>query len=85
MVLYSCWDLCHFIRRVISCILFSLEQSWVVDLTVAEHHPDLILEPNVLNFEFSQLLLRRISDSSRQFCHMFFFSSVHLINDKGFL
>ena len=45
------------IRRVISCILFPLEQSRVVDLPVAEHHPDSILEPYVLNVELSQLLL----------------------------
>ena len=51
-----------YIRRVISCILFSLDQSRVVDLTVAEHHPDSILESNVLDFEFSQLLLRRVND-----------------------
>ena len=41
-----------YIRRVISCILFSLEQSRVVDFTV-EHHPGSILESNVLSFEFS--------------------------------
>ena len=56
------------IRRVISCILFSLEQSRVIDLTVAEHHPDSILETNVLSFEFSQLLSRRTNDFPRQFC-----------------
>ena len=54
-------------RRVISCILFSLEQSRVVDLTVAEHHPDSILESNVLSFEFSQLLSRRMYAFPRQF------------------
>ena len=42
-----------YVRRVIFCILFSFEQSRVVDLTVAEHHPDSILESNVLSFEFS--------------------------------
>ena len=41
------------IRRVISCILFSLEQSRVVDLRIAEHHPDSILKSNDQNFEFS--------------------------------
>ena len=56
------------IRRVVSCTLFSLEHSRVVDLTVAEHHPGSILESNVLNFEFSQLLLRRMNDFPRQFC-----------------
>ena len=45
-----------YIRRVISCILFSLEQSRVVDLTVAEDHPDSISESNVLSDEFAQLL-----------------------------
>ena len=59
-----------YIRRVISCILFLLEQSRVVDLTVAEHHPDLVLESNVQNFEFSQLLLRRMNDSPKRFCHI---------------
>ena len=49
-------------RRVSSCILFALEQSRVVDLTVAEHHPESILESNVQSFEFSQLLLRRMND-----------------------
>ena len=44
------------IRRVISCILFSLEQTRVVDVTFAEDHPDSISESNVLSFEFSQLL-----------------------------
>ena len=58
------------IRRVISCILFSLEQSQVVDLTVAEHHPDSILESNVLNFEFSQLLSRRMNDFPGQICQI---------------
>ena len=58
------------IRRVISCILFLLEQSRVVNLTVAEHHPDVILESNVLNFEFSQLLLRRMNDSPKRFCRI---------------
>ena len=57
-----------FNRHVISCILFSLEQSRVVDFTVAEHHPDSILESNVQNFEFSQLLLRRMNDFPRPFC-----------------
>ena len=50
------------IRRVISCILFSLEQSRVVDLTVADNHPDSILECNVLSDEFAQLLSQRIYD-----------------------
>ena len=59
-----------YIRRVNCCILFSFEQSRVVDLTVAEHHPDSILESNVLSFEFSQLLLRRMSDFPRQFCQI---------------
>ena len=59
-----------YIRRVISCILFSLEQSRVDDLTVAEHHPDSILEPNVLSFELSQLLSRRMNDFPRQFCQI---------------
>ena len=59
-----------YIPRVISCILFSLEKKRVFDLTVAEHHPDSILESNVLSFEFSQLLLRRMIDFSRQFCQI---------------
>ena len=50
------------VRRAISCILFSLERSRVVDFTDAEHRPDLILESNVLSFEFSPLLLRRVND-----------------------
>ena len=54
-------------RHVISCILFSLEQSRVVDFTVAEHHPDSILESNVQNFEFSRILLRRMNDFPRPF------------------
>ena len=57
-VLHSCWVLAIYSH----CILFSLEQSRVVDLTVAEHHPDLILEPNVLSFEFSQLSSRRVNN-----------------------
>ena len=57
-------------RRVISCSFFSLEQSRVVDLTVAEHHPDSISESNVLSFELSQLLLRRMNDFTRKFCQM---------------
>ena len=56
------------IRRVISCILFSIEQSRVVDLTVAEVHPDLISESNVLSDEFAQLLTQCICDFPRQFC-----------------
>ena len=44
-------------RHAISCILFSLEQSRVVDFTVAEHHPDSILESNVQNFEFSRIFV----------------------------
>ena len=59
-----------YIRCVISRILFSLEQSRVVDLTVAEHHPDSILESNVLNLELSQLLLRRMQDCPRHFCQI---------------
>ena len=50
-----------------SLAFFSLEQSRVVDLTVAEHHPDSISESNVLNFEFSRLLSQRIHDFPRQF------------------
>ena len=50
------------VRRAISCTLFSLERSRVVDFTYAEHRPDLILESNVLSFEFSPLLLRRVND-----------------------
>ena len=61
------------IRRLISCILCSLGQSRVVDLMVAEHHPDSILGSNVLKFEVSQLLLRRLNDSPQQFCHIAFF------------
>ena len=57
-----------YIRRVNSCIVSSLEQSRVVDLTVAEDHPDSILESNVLSVEFSRLLSRRIADFPRQFC-----------------
>ena len=57
-----------YIRRVNSCILFSLEQSRVVDFMVAENHPDSMSESNVLSFEFSQLLLRRMNDCPRQFC-----------------
>ena len=45
-----------YIRRVMYCILFSLEQSRVVESTVAEDHPDSIWESNVLSDEFSQLL-----------------------------
>ena len=59
-----------YIRRAISCNLFSLEQSRFVDLTVAEHHPDSTLESNVLNFEFCQLLLRRMNAFPRQFCRV---------------
>ena len=93
VLLVGCEEWFHFpagsltyIRRVISCILFSLERSRVVDLMVAEHHPDLILKSNVLNFEFSQLLLRRMNDSPRHFCHKSIIcSSVHPICDKDIL
>ena len=57
---------CH--KCVISCILFSLEQSRVVDLTVAEDHPDSISESNVLSDEFAQLLSQCIHDFPKQFC-----------------
>ena len=46
-----------YIRRVISCILFSLEQSRVVDLTVAEDHPHSISESNVLSDEIRSALV----------------------------
>ena len=59
-----------YIRRVISCILFSLEQSRIVDLTVAEDHPDSILESNVLSDEFAQLLSQCIYDFPMQFCQI---------------
>ena len=36
--------------------------SRVISLAVAEHPPGSILESSVLNFEFSQLLLRRMHD-----------------------
>ena len=54
MVLYSCWSL-PYIRHVISCILFSLEQSRIVHKRLPRHHPDSIFQTNVPNFEFSQL------------------------------
>ena len=59
-----------YIRRVICCILYSLEQSRVVDFTVAEDHPDSILESNVLGDEFAQLLSQRIYDFPKQFCQI---------------
>ena len=63
-----------YVRRVISCIIFSLVQIRVIDLSVSEHHPDSILESIVLSFEFSQLLLRRIYDFPRPFCQIAFMS-----------
>ena len=59
-----------YIRRAISCILFSLEQSRVVDLTVAEDPPDSILESSVPGVDFSQLSSRRMNDFPRQFCQI---------------
>ena len=56
------------IRRVISCILFSFERSRVVELTVAEDHPDSISESNVLSDEFAQLLSQYMYDFPKQFC-----------------
>ena len=53
-----------YVRRVISCILFSLEQSRIVDLTAAEDHPDSISESNVLSDEFAQLSSQCIYDYS---------------------
>ena len=71
------------IRRVISCILSALEQSRVLDLTVAEDHPDSILEPNVLSDEFAQLFVatylwfsKAILSNSMMSC------SVHPMSDK---
>ena len=66
------------IRRDVSCILFLLEQNRVVDLTVAEDHPDSILESNVLSVDFTQLLSRRMSDSPRQFCQKAFYSPLSI-------
>ena len=57
-------------RRVISCILFALEQSRVVDLSVAGDHPDSISESNVLSDEFAQLLSQFIYDFPIQFCQI---------------
>ena len=59
-----------YVRRAISCILFSLQQNQVVDFTVVEHRLDSILESNASSFEFSQFLSRRINDSPKQFCHV---------------
>ena len=56
--------------QLVPCHMFVVWQSRVVDSTVAEHHPDSILESNVLNFDFSQPLLRRMNDFPRQFCHI---------------
>ena len=67
---FSCWVFAKNSSCNLLHSLFSLEQSRVVDLTVAEDHPDSILESNVLSFEVSQLLLRRMSDFSRQFCQI---------------
>ena len=59
-----------YIRRVISCILFPLKQSRVVDLTAAEDHPDSILDFNVLSDEFAQLLSQCIYDFPKRFCQI---------------
>ena len=54
------------VRRGISCILLSLEQSQVVDVMVAELLLDSILASNASGFEFSQLLLRHMNDCAMQ-------------------
>ena len=59
-----------YIRRVISCILFSLEQRRVVALTAAEDHPDSISESNVLSDEFAQLSSQCKNDFPRQLCQI---------------
>ena len=59
-----------YIRRVLSCIIFSLEQSRVVDLTAAENHPGSISESNVLSDEFANLWSQCIHDFPKQFCQI---------------
>ena len=54
-------------RRAIVCILFSLEQSRVVDWVVAEVLLRLARESDVSSFEFFQLSSRRRHASPRQF------------------
>ena len=54
-------------RRAIVCILFSLEQSQVVEWVVAGVLLCLTWESNASNFDFSQLLLRRRNVSPKQF------------------
>ena len=51
-----------YIRHIICFCILSLEQGRVVDLSVAEDHPDSILESIVLSVDFFQLLSRRIYD-----------------------
>ena len=72
-------------RRAIVCILFSLEQSQVVDWVVAEVLLRLAWESNASNFEFSQFLLRRRYASPRQVCHVALSISLHPISDNEVL
>ena len=46
-----------YIRRAISCILFSLEQSRALVLTVAEHHPDSIFRIQCYEFRIISALV----------------------------
>ena len=72
-------------RHAIVCILFSLEQNQVVDLMVVEHRLDSIWGSNVSNFDFWQILLRRMNDPPKAIlsCSIIC-SSVHPIFYKDF-
>ena len=62
------------IRRAFFCILVLLEQNQVDDLVVVEHRLDSTRVPNVLHFEFFQVLLRRMNVPPRQSCLFQYFA-----------
>ena len=63
-------SLCHIFVVQSLAFSFRLGQNQVVDLTAVEHRLDPFWESNASNCEFSHLLLRRMNDSPRQFCHV---------------
>ena len=61
---------CHMFVMQSLAFSFRMSKTRSSILTVAEDHPDSILESNVLSDEFSQLLSRRIYDFPRHFCQI---------------
>ena len=81
---YSLVESLSRVRRAIFCILFLLEQNQVVDFVVVEHRLASTCVPNVLYFEFFQVVATYEWSSKAILSCSIICSSVHPMSDKEF-